>query len=126
MTEKHEIVIDKKRTKSVLKTFFKNFAIAFILLFLISLIGSFEVDSNNNVVYLETVLSDIPYLGIQKTYEYGQYPETAFYTRNVNFELSEPIENVLFYKLTNFYLPYIFFRNILLLLGLTGAIILFR
>ena len=125
MTDKTEIIIDKSKTSSILKMFLTSLIMAIGVLFAISLFGEIDTDTDK-VVYLETAISDIPYLGLNKTYDYGNYLEPAYYNRDINFELSKKIENVALYKLTNFYLPYIFFRNIVILLGLTLVIMTIR
>lgn len=111
MTEKREIIIDKSKTKSILRSFLTSLTLAVGILFAISIFGAIDTDADK-VVYLETAISDIPYLGLNKTYDYGNFSEPAYYNKDINFELSEKIENVGFYKLTNFYLPFIFIRNI--------------
>ncbi|MBS1754166.1 MAG: hypothetical protein JST34_08985 [Bacteroidetes bacterium] len=121
MTDKTEIIIDKSKLKSLLRSFITSLIIAIGLIFTISLFGEINT-ATDKVVYLETAISDIPYFGLNRTYDYGNYFEPAYYNRDINFELSKKIENVALYKLTNFYLPYIFFRNIVLLIGLTFAI----
>lgn len=125
MTDKTEIIIDKSKTKSILRSFLTSLIIAVGLILTISLFGEIDTDTDK-VVYLETAINDIPYLGFNKTYDYGNFSEPAYYNKDINFELSEKIENVGIYKLTNFYLPFIFIRNIVLLLGLTLVIMTIR
>lgn len=103
-----------------------SFIFSILLLFIISIFGNFETDSNDRIVYFQTILNNEPYLGMNKTYDYGDFMNHAYYNRDINYELSNKIKNIFLYKLTNFYLPFIFFYKLFFLIILTIGIMLIR
>ncbi|MGE4346830.1 MAG: hypothetical protein AB7D46_05375 [Flavobacteriaceae bacterium] len=101
---KKEIVVNKKKLTNNLKTFFISFLISIVILFLITILfGKFKI---------------ISAYGYSPVYKYeNSLLEQGYYAGSRSYsDLSFGI------KLTKYYLPFIFYKNIKLLLIMTGIL----
>jgi hypothetical protein len=133
MTERKEIVIDKKQTKSYILTILKCLLLSVIILTAISHFGKFggscEINGGyfnpyqtgencDNVIAFDSPISGKNYTGFEEIRINGFFKENRYQTSKESKQLNYLT------KLTNYYIPSIFFKYWMKLIGLTIILLL--